>query len=102
MKARLSQDTELCLNRGRLLCELLKQERNEPVSLSQQVVLLYAYRKGLWDDLSLEEVKSAKKEVFVFIAQTEPGLMQEIEDKKELTPEIKEKLDRVLDRNNWK
>lgn len=96
MNARMSEEIELRLRKGRLLSELLKQERSNPVSLSQQVVLLYIYRNGFWEHLPLEKVKVAKQEIFDLIHQQDPLLMQEISEKKELTREIRERLDVVL------
>ncbi|MBU2436242.1 MAG: F0F1 ATP synthase subunit alpha [Candidatus Omnitrophica bacterium] len=96
MNARLSEEVEIRLKKGRLLCELLKQEIHSPVSLSEQVVLFYAYRKGCWDNLSLEKAQADRIEIFERMQRRDPQLIKEIEDKKELTAEIKMKLDNIL------
>jgi len=96
MNLRLSEELEVRLRRGQILYELLKQNRGSPISLSEQVVLFYAYQQGLLDNLSLEKLRLAKKELFAFLNCRTTELINEIKEKKELTSQIKEKLDTIL------
>ena len=53
--ARLEVSVAAKIQRGRLLRELLKQERLAPLSPEQQLAWLIAYNEGLFDDLAGDE-----------------------------------------------
>ena len=57
--ARLEAGIEAKLRRGRLLRELLKQERLAPLSPEQQLAWLVAYNEGLFDSLEGEAIATA-------------------------------------------
>jgi F-type H+-transporting ATPase subunit alpha len=49
------------LERGLRLVEILKQDRFSPLSITQQVLLLFAALQGYLDKINLERVKIVKK-----------------------------------------
>lgn len=56
----LDKATQRQLNRGLRLTELLKQPQYQPLSLADQVALLYAGTRGLIDDVPVERVNEWK------------------------------------------
>ncbi|HVT62461.1 MAG TPA: F0F1 ATP synthase subunit alpha, partial [Legionellaceae bacterium] len=53
--------TQQTITRGARLVELLKQAPNKPLSLDQQLVLLFAGRNGFLDQLSIEQIEEFKE-----------------------------------------
>lgn len=92
-KSGASDDIEAKLKKGRILTELLKQDRNHPVPMEEQVVILYLYREGKMDAVPNEKVVHFQKLILNFVREEKPELLQEIATEKTLTPEIKGALD---------
>jgi len=63
----LSDDTISLINRGRLLTQLLKQKRFFPVSIEEQILMLYAGLNSFLDRLSLSKLEHFTKEMLIFI-----------------------------------
>ena len=59
--ARLDASVVIKIQRGRLLRDLLKQERLSPLSPEQQLAWLIAYNEGLFDDLAGDEAAIAAR-----------------------------------------
>jgi F-type H+-transporting ATPase subunit alpha len=53
----LDETTALQITRGRRMVEILKQNQYVPMSISNQVVIIYAAGKGYLDDIDLDRVK---------------------------------------------
>jgi F-type H+/Na+-transporting ATPase subunit alpha len=84
------------LNRGKRLMEILKQPQYQPVPVEKQVIIIYAGTQGLLDDLAVEHVRPFEGEFSRFLDSSQPGLLQEIRDKKALDDQIKNKLNSVI------
>ncbi len=54
--ARLEAGMETILRRGRVLREILKQDRLSPLSIELQMAWLVAFNDGLFDELDPDEV----------------------------------------------
>lgn len=91
-----SEDIEIRLQRGRVLTGLIKQDKNNPIPLEEQVILLYFFREKVLDKLLPDEVDRLKNTVSSWVKKTNPGLLKELAEKKELTPEIKEELKQLM------
>lgn len=52
------------LERGRRTVEVLKQEENKTLDLSEEVILLYALTRGYLDDIEISELKQFEVELF--------------------------------------
>ncbi|PIY72271.1 F0F1 ATP synthase subunit alpha [Candidatus Roizmanbacteria bacterium CG_4_10_14_0_8_um_filter_33_9] len=59
----LDEETKKLLNRGAKVTQLLKQEKNKPYSLAEQIVVLWLAYKGYLDTLSPEEVTIFEKKI---------------------------------------
>jgi len=80
------------LERGQHLVEVLKQLQFRPLTLSQEVSIIYAGVNGLLDDLELGRVAAFEEAFHNFMQANHPDILKEIDEKKDLTPEIEEKL----------
>jgi F-type H+-transporting ATPase subunit alpha len=83
------------LNRGARLVEILKQGQYVPMSLSQQVSIIYVATKGVLDEVPLERVQEFEKGFHPFVAQKYPDVVNDLEKQKELTDSIAQRLDRA-------
>ena len=57
----LDASTQKLLNRGSKLTELLKQDQYSPMTVSEQVVTVFAGVKGYLDSIDLTQIRSFEK-----------------------------------------
>jgi F-type H+-transporting ATPase subunit alpha len=79
-----SEEAEKELAKGRILYELLKQDRDMPVPMEAQVLMFFAYSKGVLVDLDASEVGTFKDAIYPFALEHDPGFLKQIREKKEL------------------
>ena len=80
------------LERGQRVTEVLKQPQYEPMNLHEEVEILYAATNGLLDDVPVNKIRDFESAFHKFMASSHSEVGQQIEEKKELTPEIEEGL----------
>jgi len=80
------------LERGQRVTEVLKQPQYEPMNLHEEVEILYAANNGFLDDVAVNKIRDFESAFHKFMASSHSEVGQQIEDKKELTPEIEEGL----------
>jgi len=84
----LDEATQVQLNYGKGLMEMLKQPLCTPLSMVKQVILLYvATHKGMIG-VNIKRFKEYKNGLFEFFESTYPEIIEELEDKKVLTDEL--------------
>jgi F-type H+-transporting ATPase subunit alpha len=83
--------------RGQRLMELLKQEQYSPMPVEEQVVVIFAGVRGYLDDLPVEAVRRFEKEFLRFMHEKHQDILDDIREKKELTPETEEKLKKAIE-----
>ncbi|MCA9596938.1 MAG: F0F1 ATP synthase subunit alpha [Myxococcales bacterium] len=88
--------TRAQLERGARLTELLKQGQYVPQPVEKQVVIIYAGTQGYVDKLPVDSLRQYEMELFRYLDEKHPGLWEEIRTKRELTDDIKKKLDKAL------
>jgi F-type H+-transporting ATPase subunit alpha len=96
LQSGLSQEAERVLKRGRATISVLQQPQNQPVSLGEEVVLLYALRMGALDDLDAVERGRFQEEILSFVRQNDVSLLDDIDANPELIPSIDKRLDTVI------
>lgn len=84
------------LNHGHLLTEMLKQPLYNPLPHYEQVILLYAAQKKLFEHVSPKELKEYKDELMSYIRSYGQDIISEIEDKKILTDDLMERIERIV------
>ncbi len=92
----LDKSTQAQLDRGVRLVELLKQPQFKPMSLSQEVVVLFAGTRGFIDKYEIEKVRVYEQQLLSFVESKHPDIMKEIEDKKVISPELEKKMKDML------
>ncbi len=92
----LDKATQAQLDRGIRLVEILKQPQYQPMSLSQEVVILYAGVRGFVDKYPLESIKNYEKELMSFVDSKHQDVMKEIDEKQELSPDLDNRIKGML------
>jgi F-type H+-transporting ATPase subunit alpha len=84
------------LERGQRATEILKQDQFQPLSLAEEVVVIYALTGGLLDDVPVNKVRSFENELRKYLASNQRDLVAEIDANPVMTPELQERLKSVI------
>ena len=85
----LDQATKNQLLRGEKLTEVLKQPQYAPLSVAEQVCVLFAANEGLLDDVSNTEIGRFKKDLSAYLAGNLKDLMARLNEGSALSDEDK-------------
>jgi F-type H+-transporting ATPase subunit alpha len=92
----LDKSTQAQLNRGARLVELLKQPQYLPLSVGQQVAIIYAGINGHLDTVAVSDVGAYERELYRALETRHPGIITGIMEKKTLDDQLKADLDAAL------
>lgn len=92
----LDKSTQAQLNRGVRLVELLKQPQFMPMSLAQEVLVLFAGTRGFIDKYDVEKVRIYEQQLLSFVESKYPDIIKEIDDKKIISPDLEKKMKDVM------
>ena len=92
----LDKATQQQLRRGARLTEILKQLQFAPIPVEKQIALIWTATKGFLDDLKVDHLARFEKELYEFLDNSYPEILDEIIAKKEMTDEISGKLDNAI------
>ena len=92
----LDKSTQQQLNRGARLVEILKQGQYSPLSVAQQVVIIYAGTNGQLDAVPVADVGRFQTGLASFMETKRPGILQRIAEKKTLDDALKAELNDAL------
>ena len=92
----LDKATKDQLERGRRITEVLKQLQYSPMSLGEQVTILYAVTNAYLDDVPVDKVISWEENFHRFMKINHPEIEQKINDDNEIKPDTKEVLEKAL------
>ena len=88
----LDPETKEQLQFGKGLMEMLKQPLCHPLSLSQQVISLVVAENKLMLDVDVKDIKPFQMNMLDYFATKHPEIGKEIEEKKVLSDELKDKI----------
>ena len=88
--------TKRQLDRGQRLVEVMKQGQFAPLPVEKQIVVVYAATSGHLDALPVEAVQRYERELYAFLEAKHPRALKELREKKELTDDVKGKVDTAL------
>ena len=83
----LDEETQKQLKRGKILVEILKQDKHMPLPVEEQVVSIYLAVSGILEDLDLSWVKEIEMYVLEKIKKTQASILEEIKTSQKLTKE---------------
>ncbi|MEN9282317.1 MAG: F0F1-type synthase subunit alpha [Bacteroidota bacterium] len=92
----LDKTTQQQLRRGARLLEVMKQPQYSPVTVEDQIVVIYAASQGYMDELPVESIKRYETELVEFVHANHADVIEGLRVQKALTDEIVEKLKGAL------
>ncbi|HWC30022.1 MAG TPA: F0F1 ATP synthase subunit alpha, partial [Dehalococcoidia bacterium] len=84
------------IERGRRFTELMKQPQYQPVPFHREIISIFAAINGFLDDVPVDKVRSFEANLYSFMDSNHPEIGNEINDKKELSGELEEKMRAAL------
>jgi F-type H+-transporting ATPase subunit alpha len=89
--------TQKQLNRGRRLTEILKQPQYQPLTVEQQVAIVFAATHGYLDDIAVDRLRAYEDGLYQFLQTRHPAVLGAIAEKKILDDEVRQALTAALD-----
>jgi F-type H+-transporting ATPase subunit alpha len=94
----LDEATKAKLVRGKRVVESLKQDQNNPYSLWQEVIVLYAATRGYLDAVPEKEVGNRIKSLFALIQSGHQDFIDAVMREKKFTPGVEALMKDMLDK----
>ncbi|MCH9017969.1 MAG: F0F1 ATP synthase subunit alpha, partial [Chloroflexi bacterium] len=94
--ADLDAATRAQLARGQLATEVLKQGQYVPLSLENEVVILFAVNEGLMQDVEIEKVGAFEEQLLRYIAGSHPGVLTAIAETKDISDELSAEMTKAI------
>ncbi|HUI87712.1 MAG TPA: F0F1 ATP synthase subunit alpha [Anaerolineales bacterium] len=103
MASDLDKATQQQLGRGQRMQEILKQPQYAPMSLSDQVIAIFAGTNGYADLVSVDKMAKWQSDLLRFMESSYPEIGKAIADKKTITDDLRANLTTALDvfRSTW-
>ncbi|MCC8042263.1 MAG: F0F1 ATP synthase subunit alpha [Oscillospiraceae bacterium] len=92
----LDKDTKDRLTLGERVVEILKQDRNSPIPVEDQVIIIYAVTKGYLERVAVGDIAEYEKSLFEFVNELHPEITGAIKDSGQLSAETETALKEVL------
>ena len=89
--------TKATIDHGARLTELLKQGQYSPLTMSQQVLSLFAAKNGYIKNVPVEQIKGFEEGMHKFFAQDKADLIARIESEKKLDADLETALKQAMD-----
>lgn len=97
MASDLDKATQAQLGRGQRMQEILKQPQYEPMSVENQVIVIFAGTNGYADAVPVERIRAWEVALLRYMDNSHPELGKDIAEKKQITEETDKKLRAALD-----
>ena len=94
--ADLDAATRAQLARGQLATEVLKQAQYAPLSLDQEVVILFAVNSGSMEDVPLERTAEFEDGLLRHVSGSHPDILETIAETRDLAEDIEARLTQVI------
>jgi len=92
----LDETSKKQLARGERLVEVLKQMESSPLSVEQQVIIIFVATRGYLDDLPSSQVLSFEKEFFDFVQGRYSAFLEDVEKEKKLSDKLEKQLEEII------
>ena len=93
----LDASTQQLLNRGAKLTELLKQDQYSPLTVAEQVIVVFTGVRGYLDDVVLSKIKSFEKNIIEKIKNDKPEILESIRSSGKLEENTEKSLIQIIE-----
>jgi F-type H+/Na+-transporting ATPase subunit alpha len=94
--AEIDRATRQQITRGLRLREVLKQPAYSPLSLPQQVLILYAVAEGYLDEVELDQITRFEQELWEFAQREYPSVVRRIAVNQEMDDDLSSDMEELL------
>jgi len=91
----MDKTTQAQINRGARLVEVLKQGQYEPLSVPDQVAVIFVATKGGFDDIPVDKIVTTCDEFTAFVHEKYPDVIHQIDKTGDLDEATQEKLNKA-------
>ena len=89
----LDQSTRMLLERGRRLTEILKQPQYTPLSVEEQVIVIFAGVNGFLDKIDISDITKFEEELLLQLKSGGKYLISELKKSQNISDELKLKIE---------
>tara|TARA_Y100000590_G_scaffold377830_1_gene444337 strand:- start:319 stop:705 length:387 start_codon:yes stop_codon:yes gene_type:complete len=89
--------TQKLLNRGSKLTELLKQNQYSPMTVAEQVVVVFSGVRGFLDNIEQKKIGDFEKKLIEEIKSSSPDILSSIQTSGKIEEEIEKKLIKLIE-----
>ena len=93
----LDESTLQQLNRGKIMVEILKQNQYVPMSVANQIAIIYAGINGYLDNVGIENISKYEKELIEYLAANNQSTLDNILSSGKLDDDSEKELKSALD-----
>ncbi|OGC24763.1 F0F1 ATP synthase subunit alpha [candidate division WOR-1 bacterium RIFOXYB2_FULL_37_13] len=86
------KETKAQLLRGQIVTEVMKQDKNQPMAIEDQVVVLFAAVNGFFDEVPVATIRTYESELLSFMHRSYHEVLDSIRDKKDIDEESRAKM----------
>jgi F-type H+-transporting ATPase subunit alpha len=103
MASDLDKATQQQLGRGQRMQEILKQPQYQPMSLEEQVIVLFAGTNGFADQVPIANMAQWQTDLLRFMETSYPEIGRDIAEKKMITDSNRQNMVKALDafQHSW-
>jgi len=100
----LDEATKAKIQRGQRIVELFKQNQYKPLTIDEEVAVMWAMQNGKFDDVDVEKIKECQNALQEYLGTRKEPLMSKIRDERALSDEIVKDLEEAIDdfKKTWK
>jgi F-type H+-transporting ATPase subunit alpha len=92
----LDKTTQAQLARGARMTELLKQDQYKPMSVGDQVLIIYAGVNGFVDDIPVSKLREFEQDLLSYINEKHAGIKSDVVSRKKIDEEFGEQLKQII------
>jgi len=94
--ADLDAATRAQLSRGQLATEVLKQGQYVPLSLAEEVVVLFAVNENLMEDIEIDKVGAFEEQLLRYVTGSHQDIITAINETKDISDELSANLTKAI------
>ena len=92
----LDKTTQAQLARGARMTELLKQDQYKPLTVGDQVLIIYAGVNGFVDDIPVSKLREFEQDLLSYISEKHGGIKSDLVSRKKIDEEFGEQLKQII------
>ena len=93
----LDKSTLQQLNRGKIMVEILKQNQYVPMSIANQVAIIYASVNGYLDDVEIDQINQYESDLVEYLTANNQSTLDSIVASGKLDDKNKDELNKALE-----